>query len=352
MSRVVLVTGVSRDLGARLARSLAAHGQHEVIGVDLTPPKRDLGAVKFVRADLRGPALPSFLARHGVHTVVHCGLLIEEAVASPAAAKESNILGTMQLVAACQQAPGVRHVVLRSSGWVYGASPLDPARFAEDTVPRRPPRMGPAKHALEMESFVLGLAQRRPEVAVTILRLSSLLGGHVDSSLSRWLSLPVVPRPLGFNARLQFLHPADAVRALQVVVERDLPGTFNVAAEDAVTLTQVLRILGRPAIGIAGNSPALLALGRRAKFIRFTSDQVRAMTWGGLLDTRRFEQVADFAPVYSSRRAVEEFAAFTTPGMLDAERIDRAIDQVRRVLSPAVQAPTMPWPRGVRGTHG
>ena len=95
-----------------------------------------------------------------------------------------------------------------------------------------------------------------------------------------------------------------------------------------------------------------MALGRRAKFIRFTSDQVRAMTWGGLLDTRRFEQVADFAPVYSSRRAVEEFAAFTTPGMLDAERIDRAIDQVRRVLSPAVQAPTMPLPRGARRTHG
>lgn len=352
MSRVVLVTGVSRDLGARFARSIAARGRHEVVGVDLTPPRRDLGSVTFVRADLRGPTIPSFLERHEVHTVVHCGLQIEEVITSPAAAKEANILGTMQLIAACQQSPGVRHVVLRSSGQVYGSSPLDPARYAEDTVPRRPPHSGPAKHALEMEAYVHGLSQRRPDVAVTILRLGNLLGAHVDTALSRWLSLPVVPRPLGFNARLQFLHPADAVRALEVVVDSELPGTFNVAADDAVTLTQALRMMGRPAVGMAGNNPALLALGRRAKFIRFTSDQVRAVTWGRLLDTRLFHQATGFVPHYSSRRAVEEFAAFATPGMLDGERIDRAIAQVRRVLSPSVHVPNVRWPRGVRGVDG
>ncbi|WP_432558632.1 NAD-dependent epimerase/dehydratase family protein [Granulicoccus sp. GXG6511] len=352
MSRVVLVTGVSRDLGARVARSLAADGQHEVVGVDLTPPRRDLGGVRFVRADLRGPTLLGVLARHDIHTVVHCGLQIDEVITSPVAAKEANILGTMQLVAACQQSASVRHVVLRSSGQVYGASPLDPARFAEDTVPRHPPRSGPARHALEMESFVAGLAHRRADVAVTILRLANILGGHVDNSLSRWLSLPVVPRPMGFNARLQFLHPADAVRAVQVVVDRELPGTFNVAAEDPLTLTQVLRIMGRPGIGLTGSSPAVLAAGRRAKFIRFTSEQVRAVTWGRLLDTQRFQDVAGFVPHYSSRRAVEEFAAFTSPGMLDSDRIDRAIAQAKRVLSPAVEMPAVRWPRGVRQGHG
>ena len=34
MPRVVLVTGVSRDLGARFARTLAADGRFDVIGVD------------------------------------------------------------------------------------------------------------------------------------------------------------------------------------------------------------------------------------------------------------------------------------------------------------------------------
>lgn len=345
MSRVVLVTGVSRDLGARLARSLATDGHHKVVGVDLTPPRRDLGAVTFIRADLRGPALAGVLSRHKVEAVVHCGLLIDELVASPVAAKEANILGTMQLVAACQHAPAVKHVVLRSSGQVYGSSPLDPARYAEDTVPRQPPRSGPAKDALEMESFVTGLAHRRQDIAVTILRLGNVLGAHVDSTLTRWLALPIVPRPLGFNARLQFVHPADAVRALQTVVERELPGTFNVAAEDPVTLTQVLRILGRPGLGLAGNSPALLGLGRKAKFIQFTPEQVRAVTWGRLLDIERFRAAADFTPHYSSRRAIEEFATFAAPGLLAGERIDRAIAQVTRALRGDATSPSA---RGVR----
>lgn len=334
MSRVVLVTGVSRELGARLARSLAAGGHHEVIGLDLTPPRRDLGDVKLVRADLRSPALPGVLERHRVDTVVHCGLQADEVLTSPVAAKEANILGTMQLVAACQQAEGVRKVVLRSTGQVYGSSPLDPARFAEDTGPRRPPRSGPARDAMEMESLVSGLGQRRPDIVVTVLRLANLMGGDVDSSLTRWLALPVVPRPLGFNARLQFLHPADAVRALTTVVERDVPGVFNVAADDTLTLTQVLRILGRPALSMPGNSPGLRTLGRRAKFLRFSSEQLRGVTWGRLLDARSFARATGFVPHYSSRRAVEEFATLAAPGMLTGERIDRAVAQVTRALVP------------------
>lgn len=319
-------------MGARVARSLAA-GQHLVVGVDLTPPRHDLDGVRFLRADLRGPGIAGILARHEIDTVVHCALQIDELVASPVAAKETNILGTMQLVAACQAEPGVRRFVLRSTGQIYGSSPLDPACFAEDTPARRPPRSGPGRDAIEMESLVVGLGHRRPDITIAILRLGNLMGGHVDSLITRWLALPVVPRPVGFNARLQFLHPADAVEALHTVVDREIAGIFNVAAGDTLTLTQVLRILGRPAVWLAGNSPGLLEIGRRAKFIRFNHDQVRAITWGRLLDARRFHEAADFAPHYSSRRAVEEFAAFAPPGLLAGERIHRALAQVTRVLS-------------------
>ena len=339
MSRVVLITGVSRDLGARLARSLA--GRHEVVGLDLTPPRRELAGVSFVRADLRSPALVGILDRYRIDTVVHCGLLDDDGVPSAAAAKDANILGTMQLVAACQQSPGVRKVVLRSTGQVYGSSPLDPARYAEDTAPRRPPRSGSARAAREMESFISGLGDRRPDVVVTTLRLANLIGGGTDSPLARWLAMPVVPRPIGFNARLQFLHPADAVTALGLAVDRDLPGTFNVGAPDTVCLNQVLRMLGRPAVPLWPGTPGLLGLGRRARVIPYTSEQVRGVTWGRLLDTARFDSATGFTPHYSSRRAVEEFAAFGAPGLLSAEVIDRFVHQMTRVLPkpPAVRRP-------------
>lgn len=333
MSRVILVTGVSRDLGGRFARVLAARGDHAVIGFDTVSPAHDLGRVQFLRGDLRSPSFPGTLIRHGVDTLVHCGLFESQLSVSPPAAKEHHVLAAMQLVAACQQAPCFRRLVLCSTGQVYGSSPLDPARFAEDTPPGRPPRGGPGRNATEFESLVSGLARRRPDLTVTVLRMAALMGGGVDSSLTRWLTLPVVPRPLGFNARLQFLHPADAVDALLLAVNQELPGTFNVAADDAVTLTQVVRILGRPTVGVWHETPGLLALGRRAHVVPFTAEEVRGVTWGRLLDTQRIT-AAGFAPHYTSRRAVEEFAALGQPGLLSAERVDRVIDGIARILSP------------------
>ena len=59
---VVLVTGVSRQLGGRLAGILAADPSIErVVGVDTVPPPRDLaatlGRTDFVRADIRNPLI-------------------------------------------------------------------------------------------------------------------------------------------------------------------------------------------------------------------------------------------------------------------------------------------------------
>ena len=60
--RVVLVTGVSRDLGARFARVLAAEEQIEVVGLDVVPPRHDLGRADFVRADIRNPFIAKVIA--------------------------------------------------------------------------------------------------------------------------------------------------------------------------------------------------------------------------------------------------------------------------------------------------
>jgi UDP-glucose 4-epimerase len=107
VGRVVLVTGVSMDLGRRFARQLTADpGVDRVIGVDVLPPRGDLGTVQFVRADIRNPVIAKVIAREHVDTVVHMSV-----IASPGSTggrtsmKELNVIGTMQLLAAAQQAP-------------------------------------------------------------------------------------------------------------------------------------------------------------------------------------------------------------------------------------------------------
>ena len=54
--------------------------------------------------------------------------------------KEINVIGTMQLLAACQKAPTRARLVVKSTATVYGAGPKDPAMFTEDMEPKRAAR--------------------------------------------------------------------------------------------------------------------------------------------------------------------------------------------------------------------
>ena len=308
MGQVVLVTGVSRDLGARFARSLAEDSSRRVIGVDVTPPRHDLGRARFVRTDIRSPAVARVIATHDVDTVVHLALVSTPArVGGRSSMKEINVIGTMQLLAACQQTPRVTRLVVQSSVSVYGASPRDPARFSEDMSARAEPRTGFGKDAIEVEGYARGLARRRPDLVVTTLRLASLMGAGVDSHLTRYLRMPVVPRPAGFDARLQFLHPSDAVAGLELATSRALPGTFNVAAPDVVTLGQAVRRMGRLSVYVPRRSaPWLASVLRPSRLADLSADQLDALTYGRVMDTSRLTAVG-FAPRFSSAAALAEF---------------------------------------------
>lgn len=324
----VLVTGVARELGAAFARDLAATGA-EVIGVDRTPPRHDIGLARFVRTDITSPAITRLVRDTAVGTVVHLGLVSASGTGhSRTAAKEINIVGAMQLFAACQQSPTVRKLVLQSSINVYGASHQGPARFTEDMSSRHQPGSGLGKDAVEVETYARGLARRRPDCVVTTLRLANLLGAGHQSQIARWLSLPVVPRVLGFDARLQFLHPEDAVAALRLVTERDIPGTFNVAAADIVTLSQMVGLLGRPTVGVAAPTlPLLLGTLRRLGITGFTRDEIAALTHGRAMDVSRFAD-AGFTPQWSTADLVADFAAELDPGPLHPDRVRDGVERL------------------------
>ena len=117
------------------------------------------------------------------------------------AMKEHNVIGTMQLLAACQQAPRLRKLVVRSSTAAYGASFRDPAVFTEDTEPREIPRGGFAKDVLDIEGYVRGFRRRRPDVAATVLRFAPFIGSTADTSLTRLLRRSPSSRPSSAGIR-------------------------------------------------------------------------------------------------------------------------------------------------------
>jgi len=312
-----MVTGVSRDAGARCARRLADDPSiGTVLGIDVVPPRAELGRVRFVRADIRNPVIAKVIAAEGVDTVVHTGV-----VATPGSAggrssmKEINVIGTMQLLAACQKASGVAKLVVKSSTTVYGAGPRDPAMFTEEMAPRAIHQTGLSKDAVEVEGYVRGFARRRPDVCVTTLRMANWIGPKTDSPITRYFGLPVVPTVFGYDARLQFLHEDDGVEAIHHATVNDLPGTFNLAGDGVLALSQAIRRLGRPALRLPSfTASSTAAVVRRARLADFSPDQITFLTYGRVVDTTRMRSTFGFEPRHTTAEAFDEFRRSLGPG--------------------------------------
>ncbi len=310
MARVVMVTGVSRYLGGRFAQLLQADPDvTRVIGVDAVPPKQDLGDAEFVRADIRNPVIGKVISQAEVDTVVHMAVLATPRDAGGRAMmKEINVIGTMQLLAACQKAPSVAKLVVKSSTAVYGSSPLDLAMFTEDQEPNALASSGYAKDSAEVEGYVRGFARRRPDVDVTTLRFANFVGPRMQTALTAYFSLPVVPTVLGFDPRLQFVHERDGLEVLWRATMSDYPGTFNVAGPGVMTLSQAIRRTGRPSLPLP--QPAAPWIGqalRRLGVADFSPEQIRFLTYGRVVDTSRLQQVMGITPHYSTRAAFDDF---------------------------------------------
>ena len=120
----------------------------------------------------------------------------------------------MQLLAACQKSSTVRRLVVKSSAAVYGSTPRDPALFTEDMGAKRGPSGGFGKDSIEVEGYVRGFSRRRPDVEITMLRLANVVGPTIHTSITDYFSLPIVPVPLGYDARFQLVHEDDAIAAM------------------------------------------------------------------------------------------------------------------------------------------
>jgi len=343
--KVVLVTGASRFLGGSVAARLAERPAVErVIAVDTVPPRPGAfpssGSVEFVRADIRNPLIAKLITTAEVDTVVHASLSANPGRSGGRSAmKELNVIGSMQLLAACHQAATVRRLVVKSTTAVYGSGPRDPALFTERMEPKALAGGGYAKDSAEIEGYVRGFARRRPDVAVTVLRYANFVGPRMDTAITRYFSLPVVPTVLGYDARVQLLHEDDALAVLELACTADAAGTYNVAADGVLLLSQAIRRAGRIAVPVPAQlTPTVARFVRGARLVDFTPEQVQFLNFGRVVDTALLADELGFRPRWTTTQAFYDFV--TARGLrplLDPERA-RALERAAVAV-----AGRLPW---------
>jgi UDP-glucose 4-epimerase len=305
-SKRVLITGLSTYWGGRLAQALEGDKSIEaIIGVDNEEPSVELERTEYVKVGTQHALLRRVVEAAEIDTIVDTRLVVDSSTTSARKLHENNVIGTMNILAACGgPASCVRKLIFKSSAHFYGSEQDDPAFFDETMGRPHAPRTLVERDILEAESSVAEFADKNPDVAVTILRFANVLGPTVRTSHIQLFSLPVIPMILGFDPRYQFVHEDDVVHGLEHIVQRELPGVFNLAADGVLTLSEVAGLLGKPYAPILPPwGTGLVASAGRRVGLNIPPEMLNQLRFGRGVDNRRLK-ACGFEYGYTSREAV------------------------------------------------
>jgi UDP-glucose 4-epimerase len=311
-ARRVLITGVGSRLGALLAARLERDREVEaVVGIDTRRPRTGLGRTELHDADIRDPEIRELIRAAAPDTVVHNKIVRQPGQGmSSRAMHDINVIGSLQLLGACERVPSIRSIVIRGSAGIYGAEPHAPQFLGEEMTRLFPLRTRFQRDVAEIENYFETFSRRRPQVTCTMLRYQPAIGPSLDTQITRYLSQPACPTYLGFDPRIQLVHEHDALEALLAAIRNPVRGAVNVAGRGTIGLARMIRMAGRPPLPIAGPLFApVTEAARRFGMGAYSDDFRRLLRYGRAVDIRRLEQEVGHEPRYSTVAAVQDWLA-------------------------------------------
>jgi nucleoside-diphosphate-sugar epimerase len=319
----VAVTGPTGTFGSALVPLLLADDRvGRLVGIarrPFDPSSRGWTGLEYRRGDVREPAALE-AAFEGVDVVVHLAFLV---VAGPAEETRSiNVDGTLNAFRAAARA-GARRFVHASSVAAYGFHPDNPVGMGEDWPARPSERFFYAREKAELERLLAVEAGRPDAPELYVVRPPIVLGpdavggkvrlpGPLDRlaraawhSWQRISGLPVpVPAPVP-DLPLQLIHQDDVAEALRLCVVGAGPaGTYNIAADDVVTVADVARELGFRPVRVPRAPVARVARAAASRRLPTGAQWVEALTHPAVMDTTRARTVLGWTPRYSALEAV------------------------------------------------
>jgi UDP-glucose 4-epimerase len=178
----ILVTGGAGYIGSHIVRALQEHNREAVVFDSREAPSQACATVRCFRGEVGVKAdLQKAFQKHAIETVIHCAGsgLIEESMRVPERCYENNVSGTLNLLAAMNEA-GVRQLVYTSSGAVYG----EPERIPMDEEHQQIPASVYGHTKLCVEKM-LGWFDAIYGMKSVVLRCCNAAGAHPSGELAQ-----------------------------------------------------------------------------------------------------------------------------------------------------------------------
>ena len=318
----VIVTGISGNLGQRLAPMLA---DYTVVGIDVTPPAAPVD--RFVPLDLgkEDSTRELFLLLRELQpvSVVHLAFVIDPQRSGVLDVDEMwqiNVAGTARVMEAVTEAnrnsgASIRQFIFPSSVSAYGSD--IPGTVTEDS----PLEAHTLPYALHKKESDLVVQQRAPALrgcSVFILRPHIFAGASVENYLlgafrgtpngkskraarmrDQGKRLPCM-LPIGkkyLDNKIQFIHVDDMARLITWLLHREPEAqrltTLNVAGRgDALTFAQCIQLAHAKVWRVPGRwgLRKVLQFRWRAKLSSIPPDAVPYMTGQYIMNTDRLKQ--------------------------------------------------------------
>jgi UDP-glucose 4-epimerase len=179
-----------------------------------------------------------------------------------------------------------------------------------------------------------------------VLRFANFLGPGMSTPMSAYFELPIVPTVLGFDPRIQLCHEDDGLDVLRRATVQDHPGTYNVAGDGVMLLSQAIRRSGKPILRLP--APLVSSVGglvRRARLVDFSPEQLRFLTYGRGVDTTRMRSELGFSPQFSTMATFDDFAKHRLDPLVSRE----SVEKVERAVLDALTSKGGTWAEAAGG---
>ena len=309
--KTVAVTGASGYIGTKLLGRLEEESTfRKLIAFDVNPLTLPVHNIAFYRKNVSEP-IEDELNDHDVTTLVHLAFNGRRGSNRHEVDEiHSENLASLRAVMASCVIARVPHLIYISSHTVYGAHRDNPIPISDEAPMRASPDF-PYAHSKHLSEIALNeFAHAQKDVKVTVLRSCTVLGHSATNIESQDFFHPWLLGIMDSNPPLQFIYDGDLARVMSTVIQREIPGTFNVAGNGVVHYREMAKIIESRVV----NLPAFIVypLVRLFQGIRFQNNltlaEIDQIRWPILMSTGKLHRATGYQFWHTGLDALTAFA--------------------------------------------